>query len=72
MKERQYSSNTIVNSSLWPGAYWFLQGQHLINLCLERRCGFCAIFSSITVSKGRKAKDPLETIKHFSLGSCLD
>lgn len=28
----------VLNSSLWPGAYWFLQGLHLINLCLERRC----------------------------------
>lgn len=61
---------SIVNSSLWPGTYWFLQGQHLINLCLGR-C-VCAIFSSIPVSKGRKAKDPLETIKYFSLVSCLD
>lgn len=62
---------SIVNLSLWPGAYWFLQGQHLINLLLERRC-VCAIFSSIAVSKGRKAKDSLGTIKHFSLVSCLD
>lgn len=32
---------SVVNSSLWPGADWFLQGQHLINLCLERRCHLC-------------------------------
>lgn len=62
---------SIVNSFLWPGAYWFLQSQHLINLLLERRC-VCAIFSSIAVSKGRKAKDSLGTIKHFSLVSCMD
>lgn len=29
-------------------------------------------FGPFSVSKGRKAKDPLETIKHFSLVSCLD
>lgn len=29
-------------------------------------------FVPFSVSKGRKAKDPLETIKHFSLVSCLD
>lgn len=29
-------------------------------------------FVPFSVSKGRKAKDPLEPIKHFSLVSCLD
>lgn len=53
---------SIVNSSLWPGAYWFLQGQHLINLCLERRCVFVPFSVLVQWAREEKLKIPLRQL----------
>lgn len=69
MKERQYSSD---RSSKFISLAW---GVLVFTRSASDKFVFgkkVCVFVPFSVSKGRKAKDLLETIKHFSLVSCLD